>query len=77
MKPTHEAISALTNQIMKDVSTLRLSAPIEAEEALVSVETFISVALRVFAKTNPSKLRDVIRTVEVQSLIDGKRNETI
>ena len=77
MKLTQEAISTLTNQIMEDVGTLRLLVPIEGEEALISVETFIAIALRVFAKTNPSKLRDVMRTVEIQSLIDGKINETL
>lgn len=41
------------------------------DTALCSVETFIVVALRVFAKTNPSKLRSETRTVEIKARIDG------
>ena len=41
------------------------------DTALCSVETFIVVALRVFAKTNPSKLRSEVRTVELKARLDG------
>lgn len=41
------------------------------DTALCSVETFIVIALRVFAKTNPSKLRSETRTVEIKARIDG------
>ena len=72
MSLTQDQINALTNGIMEDLSTLRTLAPVEAENALVSIETFVAIALRVFAKTNPSKLRDVMRTVEIQARIDHK-----
>lgn len=43
----------------------------EIDTALCSVETFVVVALRVFAKTNPSKLRSETRTVEIKARMDG------
>lgn len=41
------------------------------DTALCSVETFVVVALRVFSKTNPSKLRSETRTVEIKARMDG------
>lgn len=43
----------------------------EQELALCSIETFCAVAIRVFKKTNPSKLRSESRTVELQCRLDG------
>ena len=43
----------------------------EVDTALCSVETFCAVALRVMAKTNPSKIRDCARTVEIKARMDG------
>lgn len=39
------------------------------QESLATIETFVAVALRVFAKTNPSKLRSEARTVEISHLL--------
>ncbi len=41
------------------------------DTALCSVETFVVIALRVFSKTNPSKLRSEARTVEIKARLDG------
>ena len=41
----------------------------EVVAAEVPVE-FVAVALKVFAKTNPSKLRDAARTVEIHARIN-------
>lgn len=41
------------------------------DTALCAVETFVAVALRVFSKTNPSKLRSESRNVEIQARMDG------
>lgn len=38
-------------------------------EAFASLETHVAISLRVFSKTNPSKLRDVARTVEIGYLM--------
>lgn len=43
----------------------------DIDTALCSVETFAVVALRVMAKTNPSKLRSEARTVEIKARMDG------
>ena len=41
-------------------------------EAMVGLETFVEIALRLMAETNPSKLREVMRLVEIQARMDGK-----
>jgi hypothetical protein len=42
-----------------------------ADYALCSVETYCAVSLRVLKKTNPSKIRDCARTVEIKARMDG------
>lgn len=70
MKPTAEAINAMKEQVLIDLQAVRESNP--PEEAMASLETFVAIALRVFAKTNSSKLKDVMRIVEIQARMDGK-----
>lgn len=41
-------------------------------EALVSLETFIAVSLRVMAASRPSVVASAMRTTEIQARIDGK-----
>ena len=43
----------------------------ELDAAMVSVEGFVDVALRVMSKTNPSKIRSVARTAEIKARMDG------
>jgi hypothetical protein len=43
----------------------------EQRDALGAVRKFTEVALRVFQKTNPSKLRDEARTVEISFLMSS------
>jgi len=38
---------------------------------LAHIETFCAVALRVMARTNPSKIREAARLVEIQARIKG------
>lgn len=59
-----EAVRVLREALKPDDGT-------EVDTALCSVETFIVIALRVFAKTNPSKLRSETRTVEIKARLDG------
>lgn len=50
-------------------------APVDGtpeDSALCAIETFAAVALRVFRKTNPSKLRSEARTVEIGARLSGK-----
>ena len=39
--------------------------------ALCAVETFCDVSLRVMRASNPSKVRDCARTIEIKSRLDG------
>lgn len=36
------------------------------------IETFVQVALRVFAQTNPSKIRDAMMIEEMKARLDGR-----
>jgi len=51
----------------------RLYFPVgsEQEHALCALETFAAIALKVMSKTNPSKVRDCARTVEIKARLDG------
>lgn len=68
-------IQDIASDIVKELGVLRQAlAPQmhgEVEDAWATLETFIAVALRVMAKTNPSKIKSVAMTVEIQSLIEG------
>lgn len=44
----------------------------ETTEAWAGVETFIAIALRVFAETNPSKLREAMRIEQIKAYMDGR-----
>jgi hypothetical protein len=39
--------------------------------ALSGIETFCAIALKVMKKTNPSKIRDCARIVEIKARLDG------
>ena len=41
------------------------------DDAIYSLASFVDVALRVMRKTNPSKVRDCARTVEIKARMDG------
>lgn len=43
----------------------------EQELALCALETFAAIALRIMAKTNPSKVRSEAMSVEIQARLDG------
>lgn len=68
-------VAQLDADITEAITVLRDALdPVDGSEidtALCSVETFIAVALRVFKRTNPSKLRDVARIVEIKARMDG------
>jgi hypothetical protein len=67
-------ITDIASDIVKELGVLRQAlAPQmhEVEDAWATVETFIAVSLRLMAKTNPSKIKSVAMTVEIQSLIEN------
>ena len=67
----------ISSDIIKEWQIVKQAASCQSnvEDALASVETFIAIALRVMAKTNPSKIRSIAVTVEIQSLIQKNANE--
>lgn len=69
-KPSKEAIADMTSTVMSDLSAVR--AVVGDTEEMAGVETFVSIALRLMAVTNPSKLRDVMQVVEIQARMDRK-----
>lgn len=69
-KPSKEAISAMTETIMADLAAVKTVAG--DTEAMASLETFVAISLRLMAATNPSKLREIMRIVEIQARMDGK-----
>ncbi len=72
MRTTAEAINAMKEQVLADLQSVRAATPPTAEEALVSLETFVAIALRVFSKTNASKIKEAMQLVEIQARMDGK-----
>jgi hypothetical protein len=67
-------ITDIAADIVRDLGVLRQAlAPQmhEVEDAWATVETFIAISLRLMAKTNPSKVKSVAMTVEIQSLIEN------
>lgn len=77
MRPTRQSIAAMTEQVMDDLAVIR-SLVVRSEGqagelgAMASLETFVAISLRVMAKTNASKLIDVMRTVEIVAYMGNK-----
>lgn len=69
-KPSKEAISAMTETVMSDLAAIR--SAVGDTEAMAGLETFVSISLRLMAATNPSKLCEIMRLVEIQARMDGK-----
>jgi hypothetical protein len=64
-------VDGIAQDVGADLDAIRASLPPELMPAINAVETFAAVALRVMAKTNPSKIRDAARTVEIKARMDG------
>jgi hypothetical protein len=58
------ALGVIRNQI-------NLTEP-NIESAWAEIETFCAIALRVMAKTNPSKLRDAAMAEEIRARVEGR-----
>ena len=67
MRQSRTNISEIAADIVSAVDRLRPIAAQTDERAWAEIETFIAIALKVFSKTNPSKLRDAARTIEIQA----------
>ena len=64
----------MTSTIMSDLSAVRtvVWAVAGDTEEMAGVETFVAIALRLMAVTNPSKLRDIMQVVEIQARMDRR-----
>lgn len=68
-------VTDMTQDIVNALQLVRgqldLGQP-QTEAAWAQIETFAAIALRVFAKTNPSKLRDAAMAEEIKARIQGR-----
>jgi hypothetical protein len=75
MKPTKEANEAIKEALLVDLLTMRSHVlsleAVHIEDAWAGIETFCAIALRVMAKTNASKLRSEMMTVEIAARMAG------
>lgn len=68
-------ITEMQQDIIQAVKVIRQSVDLtkpENDDAMAQIETFCAIALRVFAKTNPSKLRDAAITEEIKARMEGR-----
>jgi hypothetical protein len=65
-------VGEITADLVAAIQDIRQYIPPEGEDSLAQIETFCAIALRVFAKTNPSKLRDAAMAEEIKARIDGR-----
>lgn len=69
-RPTRESIESIKEDLIRDLATIK--EQVGETDAMAGVETFCVIALRIMAKTNPSKIRDVARTVEIAHYMRGQ-----
>lgn len=67
----HEIREDITAALSIIRPQLNLTDP-TTESAWAEIETFVAVAVAVFAKTNPSKIKSEAMTVEIHARMDGK-----
>ncbi len=77
MRPAPGSLATVAADTLHALQTIRAAIkPADGtpeDAALVHLETFAATALRVFHKTNPSKLRSEARTVELSMRLDIPR----
>lgn len=62
-RPPKDFVADSTLKLRKIIGRLRRQD--FTEDDLAELETFIAIAMRVIAKTNPSKVREMTRQVEI------------
>lgn len=78
-RPTQEQIAALTRGVVADIQHVRSAVQaadgIEGLEhlapAMVGLETFCTIAIKLMMETNPSTLISIMRTVEIRARIEA------
>lgn len=69
----------MRDDLIEQMHTLRDVLPNmtpEQRDALAAVETFCAIALRIIAKTNPSKVRSEAMTTEISYLMNRQPCES-
>ena len=69
-KPSKESIASMTSTVIADLETIK--SRVGDTEEMAALETFVAISLRLMAATNPSKLREIMRIVEIQARMDGR-----
>lgn len=65
-------IDAMKADLLAALTAVRDRLDPDLEDEWAQIETFCAIALRVFAKTNPSKLRDAAMIEEIKARLDGR-----
>jgi hypothetical protein len=76
-------VDQIRESIMKDLAVVKERLDEDGsrdithiDDAWTGIETFVTIALRVFAKTNPSKIRSEALTAAVHArLVEKERDE--
>lgn len=68
-RPLPAELQALVEPLTDALAKLAVSVQPDQREAWTTVVTYVAITQRVLAKTNPSKIRDAARTVQIQSLM--------
>ena len=74
-KPSKESVQRIRDDALAELNVIRTRINPKdsiAAEALAGLETFISIAFRVIARTNVSRVIDEMRTVEIITRMGGK-----
>lgn len=74
-KPSRQAVIELRDDALASLNVIaqRLD-PLdrEGQRARVSLETFIAISIRLIGKTNISRVREEMRTVEISARMGGR-----
>jgi hypothetical protein len=75
-------VGEIREKIMKDLATMKYALDVnqmrnfsQVDDAWSGIETFVNIALRVFAKTNPSKIRSEALTAAVHARLVGRERD--
>lgn len=65
-------ISEISRDLVASIEHFRPHCVAIYEDRWATIETFVAVALRVMARTNPSKIRDAAMVEEIKARMDGR-----
>jgi hypothetical protein len=65
-------MATISRDVVASVELFRPHCVAIDEARWADIETFIAVALRVMARTNPSRIRDAAMVEEIKARLDGR-----